>query len=127
MLSLAVRIVLGLHAIVLGAGYAMGPSQWYSAGTFTVVRSLGAPIPLWGAVFILAGALLLALRRSAIGHVVALMAFVFWGLALAASLPAGQLSGWGSLVHNLVLAAPLHALGVWRRAQARVDARVGRT
>lgn len=126
MLSPVARYILIVHVLVLGAGYLLGPAQWYSGGTFTVVRSLGIPVPAWGGAFVVAG-LLLAAGRHTVGHATALALFVFWGLALAASLPAGQLSGWGSPVHNLLLAAPLHAVGLWRRAQVRMDHRSGRT
>ncbi|MEV8439192.1 hypothetical protein AB0425_17595 [Actinosynnema sp. NPDC051121] len=125
-MSPVIRRILAIHAIALGAGYLAGPVQWYSGSTFTVVRSLGVPIPLWGAVFVLAG-VLLAVGRPTAGHALALAAFAFWGGALAASIPQGQLSAWGSPVHNLLVAAPLHALGLWQRRQSRVDRRAGRT
>ncbi|ANZ35263.1 hypothetical protein BBK82_03410 [Lentzea guizhouensis] len=122
MLSPVARYILAVHALVLGLGYLLGPPQWYSGGTFSVVRSLGVPISVWGVAFLIVGLLLLARKHTA-GHAMGVLVFVFWGLGLAASLKSGQLSGWGSPIHNLLLAAPLHALGLWRRAQSRVDAR----
>lgn len=120
MIWTAVRYVLAVHAIVLGTGYLLGPEQFYSGGTFAVVRSLGIPIAVWGGLIAFAGVLLL-LRYHTVGHGLALVAFVFWGLCLGATLVTGQLSGWGSPVHNLVLVAPLHALGLWVHGRSRVD------
>lgn len=117
--SRALRLILAVHLIVLGGGYAIGPDQWSSGRTFTVIRELGVPVPAWGTVFVLAG-VLLVLRFHTAGHAIALAALVFWGGGLAATLITGDLSGWGAPVHNLVLAAPLHALGLWRRSRVRV-------
>ncbi|MFJ5984297.1 hypothetical protein [Lentzea sp. NPDC092896] len=122
MIAPAVRYVLAAHAIVIGVGYLLGPSKWYSGGTFAVVKSLGLPIPVWGAAIAVVGVLLL-LRLHTIGHALGLGVFVFWGLALGASIFTGDLSGWGSVVHNLLMAAPLHGLGLWRRRLARVRER----
>lgn len=122
MLSPVVRYFLIIHALALGLGYALGPARWYSGGTFAVVRDLGVPISLWGGAFITVGILLLVGQHTW-GHIIGLISFTFWGLALATTLYTGQLSGWGSPVHNLLLAVPLHALGLWRRSKSRVDAR----
>lgn len=125
MISSAARIILAVHALAIGLGYMLGPPQWYSGGTFAVVRSLGIPIPAWGTVLVVAGLLLLARRHTA-GHTLALVAFLFWGLCLGATVFTGQLTAWGSPVHNLVLVVPMHALGLWRRGKSRVDARSDR-
>lgn len=122
MISSAARIILGVHALAVGLGYALGPPLWYSGGTFSVIRSLGLPVPAWGAVIMFAGVLLLARRHTA-GHAIALIAFLFWGLALAATAFTGQLTGLGSPAHTLLLVVPMHALGLWRRSESRVDAR----
>lgn len=122
MISSAARVILAVHALAIGLGYMLGPPRWYSGGTFTVVRSLGLPIPAWGTVLVVAAILLLARRHTA-GHALALVAFLFWGSGLAATLFTGQLTEWDSPVHNVLLVVPLHALGLWRREQSRVDAR----
>lgn len=122
MLSRPARLILAVHALVLGLGYALGPRQWSSGGSFAVVRQLGLPIPVWGAVFMVIGLLLLVRRHSA-GHALAVFALGFWGCCLAATLLTGQLTGWGAPVHTLVLALPFHVLGLWRRGASRARAR----
>jgi hypothetical protein len=118
MLTPTIRYILAFHALALGAGYLLGPAQWYSGSTFSVVRSLGVPVPVWGGGFVAAALLLLA-RQYTAGHAVAVFLFLFWGGSLAWSLPAGQLSGWGSPIHNLLLALPLHLSGLWRHRRER--------
>ncbi|MFD5089312.1 hypothetical protein ACFWMR_01830 [Amycolatopsis thailandensis] len=110
---------LAAHAVILGTGYLLGPDSWSSGGTFTVVRDLGIPIRIWGAVFLLAGLLLLIQRRT-FGHILALGSFTFWGAGLAATLFTGQATGYGGPAHVLLLAL-VHGLALWQRSQARLD------
>jgi hypothetical protein len=112
------RLVLTVHLVALGAGYAVGPAQLSSGASFTVIKQLGPPIPLWGAVFVPA-AVLLAAGRYTLGHGLAFAVLLFWGGGLAGTVATGQLTGWGAPVHTLSFAA-LHALRLWRRSRARV-------
>lgn len=117
-LSHPVRYILATHAVLVGAGYALGPPQWSSGSTFTVIRQLGIPVWVWGLVFLTAGCLLFV-RRYTLGHGVAAVSFSFWGLCLFATVFTGEISGWGAPVHTLALAAPMHLLGLWRRSRHR--------
>lgn len=112
------RWVLAAHAVVLGAGYLLGPDAWSSGGSFAFIRELGVPVRVWGACFVAAG-LLLAVRRRTLGHSLAMAASVFWGLGLMITIFTGETTGWGGPVHTLILAAPLHTLALWQRSHAR--------
>jgi hypothetical protein len=117
-MSTPLRAILALHSFVLGLGYLLGPPQWSSGTSFAVIKALGVPVPIWGAVFVLAAALLAA-GRSTAGHGVAAVAYLFWGGYLAQTIFTGQIAGWGAPVHTIVLAAPLHLLALWRRSSAK--------
>lgn len=116
--SVPLRTILALHSLVMGLGYLLGPPQWASGSSFAVVKALGVPIPVWGAVFVVSGLLLAAGKHTA-GHGVAAVAYLFWGGCLAATIFTGQIAGWGAPVHTIVLAAPLHLLALWRRSSAK--------
>jgi len=112
-------VLLAAHAMILGVGYLLGPVTWSSGGTFAVIRDLGIPIRIWGAVFLLAG-LFLLLRRRTFGHILALGSFTFWGAGLATTLFTGQATGYGGPAHVLFLAL-VHGIALWQRSQDRLD------
>jgi hypothetical protein len=98
--------------------YWLGPADRYAGGNFTVVKSLGVPVWLWGLLCVVAGVLLLA-RQLIIGHAAGAVLLLFWGTALTvATLRAGTSTPVGP-VHCLALAAMhLRALNLRTREKA---------
>lgn len=112
------RWLLAAHLIVVGFGYVVGPA---SGGGFVFIRELGVPIPVWGGVFVVAGALLL-FRRRTIGHMIAAFSCTFWGIGLVIPILTGGATSGGGWAHTLVLAAPAHVIALWQRSKSRLDA-----
>ena len=120
-----IRVSLIVTAIILGAGYALGPDSWHSSSDFVVLESISwFPIRAWGFCFMFAGLLMTVTRLW--GYGLAVVLWTTWGLGLLVTALTDQLSGWGSAVWPFFFAA-VCGYEVYRWGQhERVRLRAGR-
>lgn len=112
--------LMGWTSIYVGIGYAFGPPWWYSTPSLELVRRFIVPVPVWGMLMIIAGALILTKVWAFLGHFIAMMLWMFWFFCIFAiavvsilaqlfgywGLP--PISGWGAPAYVLVYAS-VHA------------------
>lgn len=118
--------LMGCTAFYVGVGYAFGPEQWYQTPSLELVRRFIVPVPVWGAIMMFSGVLILSRKWAPIGHFIAMILWVFWFCCIAtvalfslistltAALGWGhltglpQIDGWGAPAYVLVYAS-VHA------------------
>lgn len=125
-----IRLALALDGLGSGAGYLFGPGTWSSSPALAQVRALGVPIRVWGAVFMVAGLLvLLPNNYRAWGYGLGVGVYAFWGACVAASAHGRLFTAWGGMVHLFTLAgihgAAMLTVVSWGRVSNRVTSRRG--
>jgi hypothetical protein len=81
-------------AFWLGGGYAFGPPDQYASPTFDLLKSV-MPIPVWGAIFLFVGMVMIVTRW--IGNALAVVAWGTWGLVLFLYAMEHHMAGWGGV------------------------------
>lgn len=112
-----IRWTMIVTAIALGAGYLFGPDQFSSAPGLVYAKSL-MPIQAWGAVFMLAGMLMIPTRLT--GHSLAVVAWGTWGASIWVAYFHGLGTAWGGFVWPVTFVA-FNGYEVFRWGQKRVE------
>jgi hypothetical protein len=99
-----VRWALIVTAVVIGAGYALGPDSWHSSSSFDVLKSISwFPIRAWGFCFMFAGVLMSATKLA--GYALAVVLWSTWGMGLLITAFDGNLQAWGGAIWPFFFAA----------------------
>lgn len=110
-----IRWVMITTALAIGAGYLFGPDSLSSNTSFTYAKSL-MPIEFWGALFMIAGILMIITRL--VGHGLGVIFWGTWSFALMVAYADGLGTSWGGLMYPIGFAAT-NGYEVFRWGQKR--------
>lgn len=102
-------------ALVLGAGYAFGPSAWRSSPSFSVVNQGPVSVQAWGIIFMACG-LLMACTKM-IGFALTMFIWLTWGFLIAAA----PITSWGQVIWPFFFVLVNgHELAQWGRVRMKM-------
>jgi hypothetical protein len=101
------RLILSIHDLYSGIGYAVGPPFFYASPSFDLIKSYGIPIWMYGVLMIAAGIGILDWHgeRFRWASWLAGTVWALWALCLFVSTWQGVIGGWSGPVNWAVIAA----------------------